>query len=95
MENVIGNEWCKVCRGLTHLCPFPPLFNPFPKIYTTLRENAQNYGVEIDTRVKTVIKRVETDTKNIKKTLKNIWKFNKKVVSYHMYKGTFVMEIEQ
>ena len=78
VENVIGNVEYKNVRGLTHLCPFPPPFNNFPKVYITSRENAQNYGVEIDTRVKIVIKNVKIDTKNI-------WKNIKKVVFYHMY----------
>jgi hypothetical protein len=78
VENVIGNVEYKNGRGLTHLYPSPPLLNNFPKVYITSRENAQNYGVEIDTRVKIVIKGVKIDTKNI-------WKFNKKVVFYHMY----------
>jgi hypothetical protein len=67
VENVIGNEWCEMCRGLTHLCPSPPLFNNFPKVYTKPRKNARNHGVEIDTGVEIDIKKVEIDTKKIEK----------------------------
>ena len=69
VENVIGNEWYKNVRGLTHLCPSPPLFNLFPKVYTKPRENARNHGVEIDTNVETDIKKVEIYTKKLKKYL--------------------------
>ena len=45
MENVFGNEWLGKCRPLTPPCPSPPLFNPFPKVYTkTCKKHGKTRG---------------------------------------------------